>query len=82
MNERIEKLIEALTEKRSGLLEDYLVALENYDGTMTAIEKAGLVHDIDKHITNLHQELSRAMSVERLRILNQSQPCGMEVTCG
>lgn len=65
MKERIEKLIDALVSKRDGLLDKYLGHLEAYAGTeagpqpqgLESVNMAGLIHDLDRHITNLHQEL-------------------------
>lgn len=67
MQDRIEKLIGALDKKRDGLLGLYLGKLEAYAPTesgpqpqgMESIEIAGLLADLDKHITNLYLELKR-----------------------
>lgn len=63
MKERIEKLIDALVKQRDGLLNEYLGILEDYSVTgpkasgLQCAESAGFIHDIDRHITNLHMEL-------------------------
>lgn len=65
MSERIETLIDALLDKREGLLEKYISTLEEYAKTeagaqpsgLDAVTAAGLIHDIDKHLTNLRMEL-------------------------
>lgn len=71
MKERLEKLIEALDKKRDGLLETYIVSLEKNvdnpewkDGSMGIIENAHLIHDLDKHITNLYSEIKREEAIK------------------
>lgn len=67
MQKRISKLIEALVKKRYGLLEKYVEKLEAYVATeagpqpqgMECINWAGLISDLDRHITNLELELKR-----------------------
>lgn len=72
MKERLEKLIEALNKKREGLLEDYLAVLEAsapdiHNGSQAAIDRAGFIHDVDKHITNLHMELRHLKAEKALK---------------
>lgn len=62
MKERLEGLIGKLVGCRNLVLDNYLTELSAYDpsaGSMKAVERAGLLHDLDKHITNLHMELKR-----------------------
>jgi len=65
MVERIEKLIGMLDAERDKTLNLYLEALENYDGHRAA-DTAGALHDIDRHITNLHMELKRIGLAEQM----------------
>lgn len=73
MDEEIKKLIDALNEKREGLLRNYLEKLNQYAKTepgpqpqgLEAITWSGLVNDIDKHITNLYLELKRKKSMKK-----------------
>lgn len=63
--ERLQKLIDALTSKREGLLEKYVQKLEAYSITeagaqpqgMEAIDFSGLINDLDRHVTNLNLEI-------------------------
>ena len=61
MLERLQKLADELTARRAVLLDEYLTALEVKDWgnveSMNAIDKAGRLHDIDKHITNVLIEI-------------------------
>lgn len=63
MKERLEALLKKLTERRGKLLDGYLSDLnaDEWDNThsMNAVNSAGLLHDIDRHITNLTVELNR-----------------------
>lgn len=75
MKEKIEKLIEALNKKRDGLLAKYLEKLEAYVPTepgpqpqgLECINWAGLINDVDRHITNLELELKRKDALEKLK---------------
>lgn len=67
MKDRIETLIDALNKKRDGILDEYILLCELYSTSPNTWNKqgedlakfAGLLHDIDKHITNLHLERKR-----------------------
>lgn len=58
IKDQIEKLIGQLDAERDKILSLYLEALEDYEGGVAA-DCAGKLHDIDRHITNLHSELKR-----------------------
>lgn len=71
MIERLEKLIGLLDQKRDSLLESYISSLEKNvenpewkDGSMGIIENAALIHDLDKHITNMHMEIKRIQALK------------------
>lgn len=62
MKERMEKEIQRLTGMRDDILSKYLDALENFnaeEGGIPVIARASILHDLDRHITNLHLELRR-----------------------
>lgn len=63
MKERIDKLIQMLSQQREKVLDGYLTALENYDGPRS-FNSASELHDIDHHITNLHLEIKRMKAEE------------------
>lgn len=67
MKERLEKLIEHMDNQREVILNEYLASLDKYDGTsssgMASVNSAGMLHDLDRHITNLHLELKRLEAV-------------------
>lgn len=73
--EQIEKLIDALTKKRDGLLEGYVTKLGDYAKTeagaqpqgLEAIEWSGLLNDLDRHITTLHLELDRIQKLKKIK---------------
>lgn len=75
MKERIEKLIDALNKKREGLVEKYLEKLDAYCATepgpqpqaLECINYAGLVNDIDRHITVLELELKRKDAIAKMK---------------
>lgn len=75
MEERIELLIDSLNSKRVALLENYLVKLEEYSKTeagaqpqgLQASEWAGLIVDLDRHITNLELELRRKKVIDSVK---------------
>jgi hypothetical protein len=67
MKERIQKLIDRLDGMRDDVLARYLDALNEYSsetGSMPAVQRAGLLHDIDKHLTNLNMEMKRIDMLE------------------
>jgi len=72
---RFEKLIDALNKKRDGLLEKYLEKLEKYVSTepgpqpqgLECINWAGLINDVDRHITNLELELKRKDALDKIK---------------
>jgi len=69
MEERIVKQIERLVGMRDEVFALYLTALDSYssqDGSMDAVERAGILHDLDKHITNLELEMKR---IEALKVV-------------
>lgn len=73
MKDRIEALIGKLDVYRDSILGNYLTSLDHYDpenGSMDAVERAGLLHDLDKHITNLHMEMVR---LDKLDFLDQQK---------
>lgn len=59
---RLNKLIDDLTERRDKVLADYLNVLDSYDGGRAA-DHAGMLHDLDKHITNCHLEIKRHQGI-------------------
>lgn len=65
--ERFNALLDQLTKRRESLLEEYLKALEvaewNNLNSMKAVENAGKIHDIDRHITNIMLEIKRLESI-------------------
>lgn len=63
MKERIDKLIQKLSEERDAVLKQYLDSLDKYEGNKAA-EAAGHLHDLDRHITNLHLEIQRMKAEE------------------
>jgi len=58
MEERIVKVIQALTVHRDVALKRYVESLESYDGHRAA-DYAGELHDLDRHINNLEMEIKR-----------------------
>jgi hypothetical protein len=65
---RLDKLIKELVGRREEVVEQYLDALSGYsalEGSLDAVRRAGILHDLDKHITNLEMEMKRlaALSV-------------------
>lgn len=60
---RINKLVDDLTDRRARILEDYLAVLEEYNGGRAA-DHAGMLHDIDKHITNCLLEIRRLQGLK------------------
>lgn len=78
MLERLEKLIADLQTKREAILDGYLHALEVYDQsrpnvTLEAVNKANLIHDIDRHITNLYAEIERVRACASKKTLLGSE---------
>lgn len=66
MNDRLQALIDKLDVMRDDVLNLYLLELDNYTaakGSMGAVERAGILHDLDKHITNLHGEIKRQEAI-------------------
>jgi len=63
MRERLDKILDELDQRRQAILEEYLQALEvpewNSMNSMKAIGPAERLHDLDRHITNIHLELKR-----------------------
>jgi hypothetical protein len=73
MKERINELINTLNAMRDEVLNNYLEALKRYSpeqGSVEAVERAGILHDLDKHITNLEMEVKRAEAVKPWVVLN------------
>lgn len=75
MEERILELLKKLVGHRDQVLSFYLTALDNYvpkEGSMEAVGRAGMLHDLDKHITNLEMELKRieAHALQRMETIN------------
>ncbi len=70
MIQRITKLIEDLDTKRDEVMETYLKSLEDYDGHRAA-DNAGALHDLDRHVTNLHLELKRIQGMSKNNILSE-----------
>lgn len=69
LEERIDTLIKKLVGHRDLVLDNYLTALNGYDpkeGSMESIERAGIMHDLDKHITNLELEIKR---IEAMKVV-------------
>ncbi len=62
MKERIHQEIERLESMRDAILIRYLDALVDFtpdEGSMTAIGCVQILHDLDKHLSNLHWEIKR-----------------------
>lgn len=60
--ENIKTALEKLDAMRSGILELYVNELMKWDqvnGNPEAAMRAGVLHDLDKHITNLMLEVKR-----------------------
>ncbi len=66
---RLTKLIDDLTERRDKILDDYLNVLNSYDGGRAA-DHAGMLHDLDHHITNCHMEIKRLQGVRPKEKIN------------
>ena len=66
---RLQKLIDDLTERREQVLNDYLNVLSEYDGGR-ASDHAGMLHDIDHHITNCHIEIKRHQGIRPKEQIN------------
>lgn len=64
MFNRLQKLLGDLTARRVALLDAYLACLEtdtwDNEASMAAVNAAGRLHDIDRHITNVQLEIRRA----------------------
>lgn len=69
MKERIEKLIEKLDGMRNEVLVRYLDELVQFSpekGGLNAIERANILHDTDRHISNLWSELARMEAANKM----------------
>lgn len=69
MEKRIQELIKMLNGLRDAALTHYLNELANFNaekGSTRAVEAAGILHDLDKHVTNLEMEMKRIQSLERV----------------
>ncbi len=56
--------------QRDAVLERYLSGLDQYHpetGGLLAIERAGFLNDLDKHITNLELEVKRIETLETMQ---------------
>lgn len=63
---RLEVALKRMGERRSALLNDYLLSMEkptwDNETSMGAVNTAGRLMDCDRHITNLTLELKRAQT--------------------
>lgn len=69
LKKRITDLLGVLNGHREIGLNLYLDELEKYvpaEGSLTAINRAGMLADLDRHITNLEMELKRIDAVEHM----------------
>ncbi len=69
MRDRIIKLLEKLNGLRDEVIGFYLTEMEAFtpnDGNPKAAMRAGIMHDLDKHITNLELELKRIEVMEAI----------------
>lgn len=69
MKQRIVDLLGVLNGHREVGLDLYLGALDKYvpkEGSIEAVERAGILHDLDRHITNLEMEVKR---IEALKVV-------------
>lgn len=67
MKDRLKKLIEKLNGIRDEAIGFYLTELEAFtpnDGNPKAAMRAGIMHDLDKHITNLEMEVKRIEALD------------------
>lgn len=72
MIERIQKQIDRLEELREDVLVNYLAALDAYKadmGSMEAVERAGILHDLDRHLTNLRMEVRRIEALKGVALV-------------
>lgn len=73
MIERLIELIRKLNEKRGEVVKHYLDELEHWtprEGSIAAIARAGILHDLDKHITNLELEIKRLEAIKQVEGTN------------
>lgn len=66
MEERLLGLIHKLALMREETLKFYLDELDNFTaegGNPQAVDRVGILTDLDKHITNLHLEVKRIRDV-------------------
>ncbi len=66
MRDKIQKQLSRLEGMRNDVLGLYLTDLEEFSvktGSMAAVNSAGILHDLDRHITNLEMELKRMESL-------------------
>lgn len=76
MEERISALIEKLVGYREEVLNLYFAELDLYDpknGSEGAVARAGRLHDIDRHITNLELEIRRIHGMRTLGNFNSTE---------
>lgn len=62
METELQEMINKLDGLRDEVLKNYTEELAKFtaeNGNSKAAEKAGILHDLDKHITNLFMELNR-----------------------
>lgn len=62
MQEELQTLINKLDAMRDVAVKNYMAELNKFTpdaGNPQAATRAGILHDLDKHITNLHMELRR-----------------------
>ncbi len=81
MKERIIELITKLNGMRDQVLEAYLLELERFtpgEGNPQSVVRVGILHDLDKHVTNLELEVQRlevteAMAATETQTVNASE---------
>lgn len=69
MKNRLIELIKKLDGIRGEVVSYYLLELESFtsnDGNPKAAVKAGILHDLDRHISNLELEVKRLEGLEKL----------------
>lgn len=53
---------------RESVLEAYLLSIKTFSvehGGMDCIERAAILHDLDRHITNLEMEVARIEAIKK-----------------
>jgi len=69
MKDRIKAALDKLNEIRDEVVNYYLTECEKFtanDGNPKSAYRAGLLHDLDKNITNLEMEMKRIAAIEKM----------------